>query len=452
MIGKYPREAKYTKATRRLLDKDAEFISPSYTRDYPFIVTKGIGREVVDIEGNKYLDFGAGIATTSTGHCHPKVVWAIKNHASDLIHMSGTDFYYEQQIKLAEKMAHISTVCENGGIDGIWRKVFFGNSGAEAVEAGMKLARFHTQRPAFVAFTGAFHGRTLGALSLTGSKAIQRKHYQPLQPVTHVPYPNCYDCPLGTNRQRCEDNGAVCIDYIDSEVFGRTLDAEDCAAIFVEPIQGEGGYIVPPNFWWKDLDALAKMHNVLVAVDEVQAGMGRTGKWFAHHHVTLDNGNFIPDIITSAKGIASGMPVSAMIADADIMSGWPPGSHASTFGGNPVCCAAALATIEVIEEEGLLENAETVGQHLGKMLEMLERAKPIFDNPRGVGLMRAIDLPGENRKGALRDQFLMACFRKGLILLGCGAKGIRFCPALNVTTEEVNKCVTIMEDTINEIM
>jgi len=445
MIGTYPRKAKYTKKTKDLLKLDSEYISPSYTRDYPFIVAHARDREVRDIDYNLYLDFGAGIAVTSTGHCHPDVVHAVKEQANNFLHMSGTDFFYENQIKLAEKL---QKYCSQK------MPVFYGNSGAEAVEAAMKIARFHTQKPGFIAFTGAFHGRTMGALSLTASKAVQRSRYLPLQPVAHVPYPNCYDCPLGTNSQRCDSHGSVCVDYIDSEVLGRgAMPASDCAALVMEPIQGEGGYIVPPPFWFNDIQALADSHDLLIICDEVQAGVGRTGEFWAHQNFTGTDGDiFIPDIICSAKGIASGMPLGVMMARVDLMYGWKPGSHASTFGGNPVSCAAALATIDVIEKEGLMDNAAVMGAHLGTMLDLMYKACGVTDNPRGMGLMRAIDVLGENKKGTYRDQVLMRCFEKGLILLGCGKSGIRFCPALNVTTEEVDTCVRILEDTINEII
>jgi len=442
MRGKYPRKAKYTKKTKDLLALDAKHISPSYTRDYPFIVEKGIGREVIDIEGNYYLDFGAGIASTSTGHCHAHVVEAIKRQASRLIHMSGTDFYYEPQIALAHKLAEIT--------DNDHMMSFFANSGAEAVESAMKLARIYTGKVGFIAFTGAFHGRTMGALSLTGSKAIQRKGYLPLQPVVHAPYPNCHDCWFNTEPEQCNNQGCMCIDYIDKTIFSSVMPPEDCAAIVMEPIQGEGGYIVPPDFWFRDLDDLAGGAGVMIICDEVQAGMGRTGRWYANQH--WEYMGFEPDIITSAKGIASGMPLGVMMADEEIMSLWEPGSHASTFGGNPVCCAAALATIEVIEKEYLLDNAEKHGFELGRELRLLQDVHDVVQNPRGLGLMRAVDILGENKKGSYRDQVLMRCFEKGLILLGCGKDGVRFCPALNVTEKEVDTCVSMLEETIKEII
>ncbi len=458
MLSEYPRKAVYTKRTFDLLDLDSKYISPSYTRDYPFVVEMGEGREVLDADGNWYLDFGAGIATTSTGHCHPSVVEAIKNQADMLIHMSGTDFFYEPQIKLAEKLAELAGSRFSGSPDGKPMAMsFFGNSGAEAVEAAMKLARYATGRPGFIAFTGAFHGRTMGALSLTGSKAIQREGYLPLQPVAHVPYPNCANCifehPSSDSLEQinyCKDHGSRCLDYIQTEVLDRgIMPPEDCAAIFMEPIQGEGGYIVPPDFWYNDIAAFAQNNDILIVCDEVQAGMGRTGRWFAHQN--WDHTDFEPDIITCAKGIASGMPLGVMLADPNLMKKWPAGSHASTFGGNPVCCAAALATIEVIETEALMANAEKQGQWTTILLSFLCDSYHMANNPRGLGLMQAVDILGENKKGSYRDQVLMRCFEKGLILLGCGKDGIRFCPALNVTKEEIETCICILEESIKEI-
>lgn len=443
MIGKYPRKAKYTSTTLKLLEIDDHYISPSYTRDRDFVVAKGVEREVLDVEGNWYLDFGAGIAVTSTGHCHPKVIEAIKQQADNLIHMSGTDFYYTPQIFLAKKLAKISPVFDPGDyLDGKKVMSFFCNSGAEAVEAAMKLSHYVTKRPGFVAFTGAFHGRTLGALSLTGSKAIQREGYSPLQPVAHVPYPNCAECIFNTTAQKCRKNGFECLRYLKEQVFERTFPPENVAAIFVEAIQGEGGYIVPPDGWLGALSDLAYDNDIILVVDEIQSGMGRTGKWFACDHFRVE-----PDIITIAKGVASGMPLGIMMASSPTMNEWEPGSHASTFGGNPIACAAALKTIEVIEREKLLLNAKTRGLQLNKGLETLAKTHECVNNPRGLGLMRAVDIHED-----LRENVLKHCFNKGLILLGCGKYGIRFCPALNVTEEEVDVCLNVLEESIRETL
>ena len=436
MKGTYPRVAKYTDTTQALLDYDEQYISPSYTRDFQFVVEGGHGREVIDVEGNYYLDFGAGIAVTSTGHCHPDVVKAIHNQSMKLIHMSGTDFYYRPQIELAKKLSKISTQKYEPD-----RLCFFANSGAEAVEAAMKLARYHTKRPSFIAFTGAFHGRTLGSISLTGSKAIQKKHYAPLQPVVHTPYANCEDCWFGSTAKKCQKNGFKCLDYLNKEVLERTLPPEDCAAIFVEAIQGEGGYIVPPDGWLLELQCICAHNDILFVIDEVQSGMGRTGKWWAYQNFK----DIFPDIITSAKGIASGMPLGVMIASRSIMENWEPGSHANTFGGNPIACAAANATIKVIEDEKLMQNAVKCGNQLFNSLHYLADKYDCVVNPRGMGLMRAVDIKG-------RGKVIEKCFEKGLILLGCGKFGIRFCPALNVTQEEISVCIGVLEEAIKEVI
>ncbi len=445
MIGKYPRKAEYGPTTHDLLKLDDRLISPSYTRDYDFVVKTGAGREVVDIEGNIYLDFGAGIAVTSTGHCHPEVVKAIQQQAATLIHMSGTDFYYKPQIHLAEKLAKIvpvrnrmSSLCDKGPMS------FFANSGAEAVEAAMKLARYVMSAPGFIAFTGAFHGRTLGALSLTGSREVQRERFHPLQPVAHSPYPNCAECVFNTTARKCQKNGFECLRYLKEQILERTFPHEDVAAIFVEAIQGEGGYIVPPIGWLKSLADVANENGIVLVVDEVQSGMGRTGKWFACEHFGIE-----PDIITIAKGVASGMPLGIMVADPDLMEEWEPGSHASTFGGNPISCVAALKTIEIIKEEKLLKNVNERGQQLNNGLKALAKTHECVRNPRGLGLMRAVDVHDEDLE-ELRFNVLEKCFKKGLILLGCGKYGIRFCPALNVTREEIDVCLNILEESIRE--
>jgi 4-aminobutyrate aminotransferase len=439
MQGTYPRKAKITKITEEIIDRDQQFFSPSYTRDFDFVVEGGRGREVIDVEGNYYLDFGAGIAVTSTGHCHPKVVKAIHQQSSKLIHMAGTDFYYRPQVDLAEKLSKITTRDYEPD-----RMAFFCNSGAEAVEAAMKLARFHTKRSMFIAFTGAFHGRTLGALSLTGSKAIQKKHYQPLQPVVHAPYADCGNCMFGSTAKKCQKNSFKCLSYLEDEIFTRIAPPEDVAAVFVEALQGEGGYIVPPEGWMAVLSDMCADYNILLVVDEIQSGIGRTGKWFAHHYDDVD-----ADIITMAKGIASGMPLGAIVAQRKIMESWEYGSHANTFGGNPIACAAALATLNVIEEEELMENAVARGLQIHEMLEsMCLRDNPVR-NPRGRGLMRAVDVGQDD--GVDRTEIINRCFAKGLILLGCGKAGIRFCPALNVTKNEVNTAMYLLETELREM-
>jgi 4-aminobutyrate aminotransferase len=333
---------------KAIIHRDDRVISPSYTRSYPLVAERGEGAIIQDPDGNQFLDFAAGIAVVATGHCHPQVVKAIQDQAAKLIHMSGTDFYYENMVELAEKLASLVP----GGIP---RRVYFGNSGAEAIEAALKLARYHSGRGQFVAFRGAFHGRTMGALSLTGSKSIQKKGFFPiLQGAHHVPYAYCYRCDYGKTPDTC---GVECVKSIETELFRTTLPAEEVAAIFVEPVQGEGGYVVPPQKFFDELRALADKYGILLVFDEVQSGMGRTGKMFAAEHFGA-----VPDIITLAKGIASGLPLSAMVARSELMT-WKPGAHASTFGGNPVAVAASLTTIRLLEQE-LVDNAAQVGAHM----------------------------------------------------------------------------------------
>src|SRR3954447_14736234 len=338
---------------KRVLEGDQRLISPSYTRSYPMVAKSGRGIVVIDVDGNEFFDFSAGIAVTSTGHCHPEVVAAIQKQAGELIHMSGTDFYYESMTELAERLSAVAPM--KGP-----HRVYYGNSGAEAIEAALKLARYHTKRQQIIAFQGAFHGRTMGALSLTASKPQQRRRFAPLVPgVTHIPYPNLYRRPEGTDPVQYAID---CACYIEDRLFKTMLAPEEVAAIFVEPIQGEGGYLVAPTEFMRELRRICDAHGILLVCDEVQSGAGRTGKWWAVQHTGVE-----PDIITSAKGIASGMPLGIMLAKAEIMD-WVPGSHASTFGGNPVCIAAALATMKILEREAI-RNAANVGNHIMSRIE-----------------------------------------------------------------------------------
>jgi 4-aminobutyrate aminotransferase len=423
----------------KLIRVDENHVSPSYTRDHPLVVEKGEGLWVEDVDGNIFLDFTAGIAVCATGHCHPKVVQAIKQQAEKLLHMSGTDFYYTPQIALAEKLTSLAPGSET-------KKVYFGNSGAEAVEAAFKLARYHTRRELNIAFFGAFHGRTMGALSLTASKTIQRKHYYPFVPgITHIPYANCYRCPFNLSYPKCE---IECVRWVEETLFRTTLPPEEVAAIFVEPIQGEGGYIVPPPEFHRKLFKIAKTYGILYVADEVQSGMGRTGKMFAMEHFGV-----VPDIITLAKGIASGMPLGAVVSRSDIMD-WEAGSHASTFGGNPISCQAALTTIQLLEEE-LMANAAKQGERLLAGLETLQESYECLGDVRGKGLMVGVELVKDRvtkeRATEWRKKIIMGAFRKGLLLLGCGENSIRFCPGLTATAEEVDLCLSIFEETLREV-
>lgn len=424
---------------RKLIEKDGTYVSPSYTRYYPLVVEKAKGLWVHDVDENVFLDFTAGIAVCATGHCHPRVIKAIKAQADLLLHMSGTDFYYRPQIVLAEKLARLAP--GKGS-----KKVYFGNSGAEAVEAAFKLARWHTQRELNLAFYGAFHGRTMGALSLTASKTIQKKHYNPLVPgITHIPYAYCYRCPYNLTYPQCD---LGCVKWVEDTLFRTSIPPEEVAAIIVEPIQGEGGYVIPPPEFHMELYKIAKKYGILYVVDEVQTGMGRTGKMFAMEHFGID-----PDIIALAKGIASGMPLGALTARAEIMD-WEAGSHASTFGGNPISCQAAMVTIELLEE-GLMDNAVIQGKYLMAGLREFQQSYECMGDVRGKGLMVAVEFvkDRESKEPARewRNEIIKKAFQKGLLLLGCGENSIRFCPALTVTVEEINECLSIFDEVVREV-
>jgi len=419
---------------RQIIERDQKILSPSYTRPYPLVACRGEGAMVEDVDGNRFLDFNAGIAVVATGHCHPKVVAAIQQQAARLIHMSGTDFYYENMIALAEELAALAP----GGGE---RRVYFGNSGTEAIEAAIKMARYSTGRGKFIAFLGAFHGRTMGSLSLTASKAVQRHGFAPLMSgVTHIPYAYCYRCAYG----KTPDNCAVeCAKVIEDQLVKTILPADEVAAIVLEPVQGEGGYIVPPQKFFDEVARIAKRFGMLLVFDEVQSGMGRTGKMWAAEHF-----NASPDILAVAKGIASGMPLSATIARAEVMS-WPPGAHASTFGGNPVACAAGLVTVELLEKE-LIANAARVGGYIMDRLREWPARFPIVGDVRGLGLMIGIELVRDRqtreRAGAARNRVLELAFERGLLVLGAGENSIRLCPPLVITRDQAAFAVDVLEE------
>jgi len=424
---------------QKVLEKDRRFISQSYTRVYPLVVKKAQGVWVEDVDSNRFLDFTSGIAVCNTGHCHPQIVAAIQRQAVQLIHMSGTDFYYEAQSNLAGKLAEIMPGSKE-------KRVFFGNSGAEAIEAALKLARYHTKRSRIIAFLGAFHGRTMGALSLTASKVIHEKGFFPLVPgITHVPYAYCYRCPAHSAYPGC---GCACVEWIREDLFKRSLPPEEVAAIFVEPIQGEGGYIVPPLEFHQKLYKLARDFGILFVVDEVQTGMGRTGKMLGIEHWDL-----VPDIVALAKGIASGMPLGAMVSQSEVMT-WIPGSHASTFGGNPISCQAALATIELLQG-GLIQNAASMGDYILGQLRELQKRFPLIGDIRGKGLMIGVELvkdPVTKEKAVEeRNRIIQACFEKGLLILGCGENVFRLIPPLIITKKEADTALTILEEVFQKM-
>jgi 4-aminobutyrate aminotransferase len=415
---------------KRVLEGDDRYISPSYTRSYPLVAKQGRGLVITDVDGNEFFDFSSGIAVTSTGHCHPDVVAAIQKQAGELIHMSGTDFYYESLVTLAERLSKIAPMPGP-------HRVYYGNSGAEAIECALKLARYHSGRPNIIAFYGAFHGRTMGALSLTASKPQQRRRFAPLLPgVTHVPYPDVY--------RKGEQDALACARFIEEKLFKTTLPPEEVAAIFVEPVQGEGGYVPAPKVFMEELRRICDRHGILLVADEIQSGVGRTGKWWAIQHTGVQ-----PDIICMAKGIASGMPLSITLTKAEIMD-WVPGSHASTFGGNPVCIAAALATLDVIEREGLLRNSEEVGSHMQRRMSEWPKKHKLVGDVRGGGLMIGVELVKnkeiKEQAPAERDRVVELAFERGVLFLGCGPSTIRIAPPLITTKDQADVAMDVLEE------
>jgi 4-aminobutyrate aminotransferase len=423
---------------KQIIELDREFVSPSYTRDYPLVAKTGRGAIVEDVDGNSFLDFAAGIAVVATGHCHPEVVAAIKKQADELIHLSGTDFYYPSMPELARKLASIAPGKEP-------KRVYFGNSGAEAVEAAIKLVKYHTKRDKLIAFHGAFHGRTLGALSLTASRAVQRKGFGTLLGgVFHMPYPDTYRGTYGIRPERASED---CLSYLVNELFRRRVDPEEVAAIFIEPIQGEGGYLPAPVEFLQGLQKICREHGILLVADEVQSGMGRTGKWWASEYAGIE-----PDVICTAKGIASGMPLSAVIARASVMN-WKPGAHASTFGGNPVCIAASLATIRLLEER-YMANAVKMGEFIMKRTaDWTQRHKSVGEI-RGRGLMIGIefvrDQKTKERAPELRNKIVQMAFERGLLVLGSGDTTLRLCPPLVIDEEQADFALRTLDSIITE--
>src|SRR5271154_4253515 len=424
---------------RAIVAGDERLVSPSYTRSYPMVAKRGRGLRVEDVDGNEFLDFAAGIAVVSTGHCHPEVVAAIQKQAAELIHISGTDFYYEQMVTLAERLSAVAPMPGP-------HRFYYGNSGAEAVECAIKVARYHTKRQQVISFFGAFHGRTMGALSLTGSKPQQKRRFAPLVPgVTHIRYPYTYRGTTGGPAEQ-EAFALDCARYIEDRLFKTILPPEEVAAIILEPIQGEGGYVVAPDNFLQEIRRICDRHGILLIADEVQSGAARTGKWWAIEHSGVH-----PDIVCIAKGIASGMPLGICMAKADIMN-WVPGSHASTFGGNPLCIAAALATMDILEREGM-QNAATVGEKMLERLRPWVAKHPTVGDVRGRGLMIGVELVKDKQSrtpvGPMRDKVVDLAFERGLLILGCGETSIRLCPPLIVNEHEANVALDILEECIN---
>lgn len=424
---------------KALIERDARVVSPSYTRGYPLVIERGFGSMVEDVDGNVFLDCAAGIAVNSTGHSHPDVVRAIQEQIGKFLHMSGTDFYYEPQVRLAEELVAVTPV--EGGA-----RAFFSNSGAEAIEAALKLARYATKRPNVIAFLGGFHGRTMGALSVTGSKTVQRRGFGPFVPgAFHAPYADCYRCPMKLQPESC---AAECLDFIEHQLFLHLVSPDEVAAVIVEPIQGEGGYVVGPDVFMRRLRELTREHGILLIADEVQSGMGRTGAMFAIEHTGVK-----PDAVAMAKGIASGLPLGVTVARADLMT-WPPGTHASTFGGNPVSCVAALATLKLMRDH-LMANAADVGAHLMAGLTALMDRHPLIGDVRGRGLMVGVELVRDRatkeRATTERDAVVNAAFKRGLLILGAGKNAIRFCPPLVLTRAQADTAVQILDESLREV-
>jgi 4-aminobutyrate aminotransferase len=422
---------------KAIIDKDARFVSPSYTRDYPFVIARGEGAIVEDVDGNTFIDCAAGIAVNSTGVSHPDVVKAIADQAAKFIHMSGTDFYYEPQVRLAEELASLVPIA--GDV-----RTFFGNSGTEATEAAIKVSRYFTKRSNIIAFLGSFHGRSLGSLSLTSSRAIQRRGFGPLLPgVYHAPYPDPYR--FNGSADACAE---ASLSFIRDQILVHLTAADEVAAIVVEPIQGEGGYVVPPPAFLQGLRDLTTQHGMMLVLDEVQSGMGRTGKMFAAEHFGITG-----DVVNIAKGIASGLPLGITCARADVMS-WPPGAHASTFGGNPVSCAAALVTIKLLREQ-FVQNAATVGEHLMNGLRELQNKHQIIGDVRGRGLMIGVELVRDRKtkERALdeRNALVQAMFRRGVMILGAGRNAIRFAPPLVLSKDQADSVLGIFDQSLSEV-
>ncbi|MCK6628236.1 MAG: acetyl ornithine aminotransferase family protein [Anaerolineae bacterium] len=417
-----------------LLARDAQVVSPSYPRDYPFVMDYGRGAEVWDVDGNRFIDFAAGIAVTSTGHAHPEVVEAIKSAADKFLHISS-DYYHELQIRLGEKMSEIAPFDEPA-------MTFFTNSGTESVEGALKLARYVTKRPRFIGFIGGFHGRSMGSLAFTASKYTQQAGFFPTMPgVTHVPFPNSYR-PLFAG----DDQGLAVLNYIENVLFQSNIPAKEVAAILLEPIQGEGGYLVPPDSFLPGLRALCDRYGILLIADEVQSGIGRTGKMFAVEHWGVQ-----PDIITTAKGLASGMPIGTVTARKSLMEQWALGAHGNTYGGNPICCAAALATIELIQSE-YLDNAAVMGDYLLDKMRQLAARYPVIGEVRGKGLMIGLEFVKDpvtkDPAKKLVEAVIHEAFRNGLLLLSCGVSTIRLMPPLMVNQELADEAAEILDYSI----
>ncbi|NDJ62158.1 MAG: acetyl ornithine aminotransferase family protein [Chloroflexi bacterium] len=436
----YPFRAQ-SACSQEIVARDLNALSSSYTRSYGFAMHSGLGAEVQDVDGHSYIDFAAGIAVLATGHRHPKITQVIKDQADRFVHVGGTDFFYAEQVELAERLQQIAPI--NRAEAPTDKRVFLSNSGTEAIEAALKLARYSTGRPYIIGFYGGFHGRTMGSLSVTASKAVQRAHY-PFLPggVEHIPFPGRFDCENGT-AMLCDPLG-----YLKKYVFKKKIRPQEVAAILLEPIQGEGGYVLPKDDFLPALRELCDEHGILLIVDEVQSGMGRTGKWLAVEHWGV-----APDVVCMAKGLGSGMPVGATIAHRDVMQRWVAGAHGNTFGGNALACRVAAATIDVIREEGLLDHVAQLGEHALERLTAMQAQHPSIRRVEGKGLMIGVEFADADGKlaGGLRNQIVDECFLNGLITLGCGESTLRVAPPLVITRAQLDKGLEILEATITQL-
>jgi 4-aminobutyrate aminotransferase len=425
---------------KRVVERDAAVISPSFGRAYPLVVESAERNIVKDVDGNEFIDMNAGLAVCSVGHSHPKLKKAIKDQVDKFIHYSYTDFFYEDYIDLGEELSKVLPMAGK-------KRIFYGNSGAESIEAAMKVSRWHSGRQGYLAYIGSFHGRTMGAVSLTASKPYQRRRFSPLiSGVEHIFYPYCYRCPFHLD---CDSCGMACVDYIDDYLFHKYVPPEEVAMLITEPIQGEGGYVVPPNGYFKKLKKLLDEYEILFAVDEVQSGVGRTGKWWAIEHWGVE-----PDILCTAKGIAAGMPLGVMASKAEIQD-WTPGSHASTFGGNPVSCAAALAVMDIIKTENLLDNTTKQGVYIKKRLEEMMEKHPMMGDVRGKGLMIGVEIVKDKDSKEVAPKatgdIMMECFRNGLAIVNCGVNVIRWMPPLTITRDLVEPSLDIFEEALVKV-
>jgi 4-aminobutyrate aminotransferase len=423
---------------RDFLERDAKVVSPSYPRAYPFMMERGKDCEVWDVDGNRYLDFAAGIAVCSTGHSHPKVVQAVKDQAERFLHISS-DYYHPIWVEFSEKLAATAPFSDPA-------KIFLGNSGTEAVEAAIKLSRYHTGRQGILGFFGAFHGRTMGSLAITASKSLYKTGFAPtMSGVFHAPFPDPYRPLLAASEN---GYGETVVRFIHDVILKKVLPPEDCAAVIVEPIQGEGGYIVPPDDFFPALRELCDDHGILLIVDEIQSGVGRTGKMWAIEHWDVE-----PDIVCTAKGIASGIPLGGIITRSNVMD-WPAGAHGNTYGGNPVACAAGIATLELIEG-GLMENASQVGEYTLDALAEIQARHPSIGDVRGKGLMIGVDFVLDRASKAhahdVREAIVHTAFQRGLLTLGCGESTIRIAPPLTITPERIDEGLGILEAAIQEV-